>query len=78
MVKYINSAQKNLEEWLTNKVFEKYVPQLEYLINSEKWEFLLDSFYLIFTKFCTRQNNHLYGMGFQMLMSKVTNLKNGQ
>ncbi|MCP4105735.1 MAG: phospho-sugar mutase [Desulfobacteraceae bacterium] len=45
--KYVNTALKWLEVWLTDKMFEDYVPQLAYLIESGKWDLLLDSFYQV-------------------------------
>lgn len=45
--KYVDSALKWLESWLTDPQFEDYVPQIRYLIESEKWNFLLDSFYQV-------------------------------
>jgi len=45
--KYADSALKWLESWLTDPQFEDYVPQIRYLIESEKWNFLLDSFYQV-------------------------------
>jgi phosphoglucomutase len=45
--KYVDSALKWLTAWLTEKTFAEYVPQIRYLIEAEKWEFLLDSFYQV-------------------------------
>ena len=45
--KYISSALKWMETWLTDPQFEAYVPQIRYLIKSQKWNFLLDSFYQV-------------------------------
>ncbi len=45
--KYINSALKWLKVWLTDSMYEEYVPQIKYLIESKKWDFLLDSFYQV-------------------------------
>jgi phosphoglucomutase len=45
--KYVDSALKWLELWLTDKAFSDYVPQIRYLIESGKWNFLLDSFYQV-------------------------------
>lgn len=36
-----------LEMWLTDDIFRDYVPQIKYLIESEKWDFLLDAFYQV-------------------------------
>jgi len=43
----VESAMGFLEQWLTNSIYTEYVPQIEHLIESEKWEFLLDSFYQV-------------------------------
>ncbi len=40
-------ALNHLKTWLTDPVFETYVPQIRYLIESEKWDVLLDSFYQV-------------------------------
>ncbi len=45
--KYASSALSRLNEWLTDPQFEEYVPQIEHLIESEKWGLLLDSFYQV-------------------------------
>jgi len=45
--KYINSALKWLEVWLTDPMFEDYVPQIRYLVESEKWDILLNTFYQV-------------------------------
>jgi phosphoglucomutase len=45
--KYIDSALKWLKVWLTDEAFSDYVPQIHYLIENGKWDFLLDSFYQI-------------------------------
>ena len=45
--KYVDSAFKWLEIWLTDDAFQDYFPQIEHLIESEKWDFLLDSFYQV-------------------------------
>jgi phosphoglucomutase len=45
--KYKTSALEWLEIWLTEEAFEDYVPQIQYLIESGRWEFLLDSFYQV-------------------------------
>ena len=44
-VEHQTEALKWLEIWLTEDIFRDYVPQIKYLIESEKWDFLLDSFY---------------------------------
>ncbi len=37
--KYINSALKWLDVWLTDQAFSDYVPQIQYLIENGRWEF---------------------------------------
>ena len=55
-------ALKWLEIWLTDDIFRDYVLQIEYLIESEKWEFLLDSFYQVIP-FGTGGRRGLVGIG---------------
>ncbi len=45
--KYIRSALKWLDLWLTDQAFSEYVPQIRYLIENGRWNFLLDSFYQV-------------------------------
>ncbi len=45
--KYTDSAIKWINIWLTENMFEEYVPQIKFLIKSEKWDILLDSFYQV-------------------------------
>lgn len=45
--KYKDSALKHIEHWLTDEDFIDYQPQIDYLIESEKWDLLLDAFYQI-------------------------------
>ena len=45
--KYVDSALKWLRIWLTDKTFKDYVAQIEHLIKTENWNFLLDSFYQV-------------------------------
>ncbi len=45
--KYIRSALKWLEVWLTDQTFSQYVAQIHYLIENGSWNFLLDSFYQV-------------------------------
>ncbi len=40
-------ALKNLRLWLSSPEFAPYQPQLQWLVETEKWELLLDSFYRI-------------------------------
>lgn len=60
--KYKQSALHWLENWLTDKTFSDYVPQLEYLIETGKWDFLLDSFYQVIP-FGTGGRRGLVGIG---------------
>jgi phosphoglucomutase/phosphomannomutase len=60
--KYTDSAVKWIEIWLADDAFKDYVPQIEYLIESEKWNFLLDSFYQIIP-FGTGGRRGLVGIG---------------
>ncbi len=60
--KYVKSALKWLETWLTDSSFKDYVPQIAYLIENEKWEFLLDSFYQVIP-FGTGGRRGLVGIG---------------
>ncbi len=61
-MRYIDSALEHLEKWLTDEMFCSYVPQITYLINSEKWDFLLDSFYQVIP-FGTGGRRGLVGIG---------------
>jgi len=60
--KYIDSALKWLQVWLTDSAFEEYVPQIEYLIKKGRWDFLLDSFYQVIP-FGTGGRRGLVGIG---------------
>ena len=60
--KYAQSALGWLEIWLNDKVFEEYVPQIQFLIKKEKWNFLLDSFYQVIP-FGTGGRRGLVGIG---------------
>jgi phosphoglucomutase len=42
-----DQALRFLEQWLTDEQFAKYVPQLQHLINTKQWNFLLDAFYQV-------------------------------
>ena len=35
----------NLETWLTSEEFAEYLPQLSFVIESKRWDFLVDCFY---------------------------------
>jgi phosphoglucomutase len=45
--KYKSSAIKWLKYWLIDPQFKDYVPQIRYLIESKKWNFIIDSFYQV-------------------------------
>jgi phosphoglucomutase/phosphomannomutase len=60
--KYIDSAIHFLKIWLTDDQFKDYVPQILYLIEMKKWEFLLDSFYQIIP-FGTGGRRGMVGIG---------------
>jgi phosphoglucomutase/phosphomannomutase len=60
--KYKKSALESLEEWLTDIAFKDYRGQIEYLINQEKWGFLLDAFYQVIP-FGTGGRRGLVGIG---------------
>lgn len=59
---YKDSALHYLETWLSDEMFKNYVPQITYLIHSEKWDFLLDSFYQVIP-FGTGGRRGLVGIG---------------
>ncbi|MGD8252771.1 MAG: phospho-sugar mutase [Syntrophobacterales bacterium] len=61
-VEHQREALKWLEIWLTDDIFRDYVPQITYLIESEKWNFLLDSFYQVIP-FGTGGRRGLVGIG---------------
>jgi len=44
---YIDAALHWLRIWLTDDAFQAYAPQIKYLIEQGKWDFLLDSFYQV-------------------------------
>jgi len=60
--KYIDSALKSLEQWLTDDIYKEYVPQIAYLIESSKWDFILESFYQVIP-FGTGGRRGLVGIG---------------
>jgi len=60
--KYIDAALKWLEVWLSDKAFNAYVPQIKYLIENGRWNFLLDSFYQVIP-FGTGGRRGLVGIG---------------
>jgi len=55
-------ALDRLRVWLTNDMFTAYVPQIDHLIGSGQWEFLLDSFYQVIP-FGTGGRRGLVGIG---------------
>ena len=60
--KYTDSALKWLGVWLTDEAFEEYAAQIEHLIKTENWNFLLDSFYQVIP-FGTGGRRGLVGVG---------------
>jgi phosphoglucomutase len=60
--KYVTSALEWLETWLSEDTFKDYVPQIAYLIETEQWGFLLDSFYQVIP-FGTGGRRGLVGIG---------------
>ena len=44
---YKDAAIANLENWLSNPEFEHYQPQIEHMIQSNFWDYLLDCFYQV-------------------------------
>ncbi|MEE4266194.1 MAG: phospho-sugar mutase [Desulfobacteraceae bacterium] len=60
--KYVDSAMKWLNVWLTDDAFSDYVPQIAHLIETENWNFLLDSFYQVIP-FGTGGRRGLVGIG---------------
>lgn len=55
-------ALERLKEWLCEEMFAAYVPQIEHLIASAQWDFLLDSFYQVIP-FGTGGRRGLVGIG---------------
>lgn len=45
--KYKSEALKNIELWLKDEIYKDYIPQIEYLVETKKWDLLLDSFYQV-------------------------------
>jgi phosphoglucomutase/phosphomannomutase len=58
----IDSALKWLRTWLVGEMFQAYVPQINYLIEQQKWNFLLDAFYQVIP-FGTGGRRGLVGIG---------------
>ncbi|MBT3388162.1 MAG: phospho-sugar mutase, partial [Desulfobacula sp.] len=60
--KYKGSAIKNIELWLISEELADYAPQIEYLIEAEKWKILFDSFYQVIP-FGTGGRRGMVGIG---------------
>ena len=45
--KYKEAALQNIKLWLTDPMFQEYVPQIQYWVESKKWDKLLNSFYQV-------------------------------
>ena len=60
--KYVEAALKWLEIWLSDQMFADYVHQIQYLIENERWNFLLDAFYQVIP-FGTGGRRGLVGIG---------------
>lgn len=60
--KYKDDALVHLNKWLVDPEFSDYVPQIEYLVESSKWDILLDCFYQIIS-FGTGGRRGLVGIG---------------
>ncbi|MDJ0805185.1 MAG: phospho-sugar mutase [Desulfobacterales bacterium] len=58
----VAEALEALETWLIDDAFEHYRPQLEHLIATQEWEFLLDAFYQVIP-FGTGGRRGLVGIG---------------
>lgn len=57
-----NDALERLKVWLVEDMYAPYVPQIDHLIASGQWEFLLDSFYQVIP-FGTGGRRGLVGVG---------------
>ena len=60
--KFKNEALMHLEAWLTDEMFADYTPQIDHLVASGQWNFLLDSFYQVIP-FGTGGRRGLVGVG---------------
>ncbi|MGD8990430.1 MAG: phospho-sugar mutase [Desulfobacterales bacterium] len=60
--KYVDAALKWLKIWLSDPMFGDYVYQIQYLIENERWNFLLDAFYQVIP-FGTGGRRGLVGIG---------------
>jgi len=59
---YVETALQWIETWLSDSAFAAYRPQIEHLIQSAHWDFLLDAFYQIIP-FGTGGRRGLVGIG---------------
>jgi phosphoglucomutase len=60
--KHRENALEWLARWMTEPAFQDYLPQIEYLIETECWNFLLDAFYQVIP-FGTGGRRGLVGIG---------------
>jgi phosphoglucomutase/phosphomannomutase len=60
--KYVDASLKWLDVWLSDQMFSEYVHQIQYLIENERWNFLLDAFYQVIP-FGTGGRRGLVGIG---------------
>lgn len=60
--KFRSDALTRIEAWLTDEMYAAYQPQIAHLIESEQWDFLLDSFYRVIP-FGTGGRRGLVGVG---------------
>ena len=60
--KYVDDALKWLEIWLNDQMFSDYAHQIQYLIENNRWNFMLDAFYQVIP-FGTGGRRGLVGIG---------------
>jgi phosphoglucomutase/phosphomannomutase len=60
--KYVDAALKWLQVWLSDQMFSDYAHQIQYLIETNRWNFLLDAFYQVIP-FGTGGRRGLVGIG---------------
>ncbi len=60
--KFKEEALKNIKLWLDDPLYIDYIPQIEYLTESNKWDLLLDSFYQVIP-FGTGGRRGMVGIG---------------
>lgn len=60
--RYKECALDGLTRWMTEPQFKDYVPQIAHLIETQRWEFLLDAFYQVIP-FGTGGRRGLVGIG---------------